>query len=321
MKRKTTIAFVMMMTLLLVLAGCAQQETESTPSSSPVPTPVGTPMVQPTPADPSYTVTDSQGNEITLADVPGKIVSIAPNITEIVFALGAEDKLLARTDWCNYPAEVFDYESVGNIDQPDVEKIISLDPDVVLLSEMTSKELALQIKDAGIPIFVVDNEETFEGAYTCIEMVGSVLGMDEEADSIVEDMKSRIKAVMDKVADAQSKTVYYVMGYGEYGDFTAGKGTFISEMINSCNAVNVADDTDGWSYSVEKLVEHNPDVLLLSTWAPADGLKTANGYKDLTAVKNDMVFTLDDDSLQRLGPRIADAFEAMAAAIHPELFE
>ncbi len=249
------------------------------------------------------------------------MISLAPNITEIVFALGAEKRLLARTDWCNYPAEVFDYESVGNIDQPDVEKIISLNPDVVLLSEMTSKELALQIKNAGIPYFVVDNEETFEGAYTCIEMVGAVLSMEDEAAAIVSDMKERIEAVMDKVSKTEKKSVYYVMGYGEYGDFTAGKGTFISEMINSCNAENVADDTEGWSYSVEKLVEHNPDVLLLSMWAPADGLKTANGYKDMTAVKTDMMYTLDDDSLQRLGPRIAEAFEAMAAAIHPEIFE
>jgi len=319
MKRKLVLFAAVFMALALILAGCSGQEAEV--SKTPEPTPVGTPEPEPTPVDPSYTVTDSQGNEITFDDVPESFVSVAPNITEIVFALGAENKMLARTDWCNYPAEVFDYDSVGNIDQPDVEKIISLEPGVVLLTEMTAKELALQIQDAGIPIFVVDNEETFEGAYSCIEMVGAVLGLDEEAETIVTDMKERIQAVMDKVAGTEKKTVYYVMGYGEYGDYTAGKGTFISDMINSAGATNVADDTEGWSYSVEKLVEHDPDVLLLSMWAPADGLKEATGYKDLTAVKTDMMFTLDDDSLQRLGPRIAEAFETMAMAIHPELFE
>jgi iron complex transport system substrate-binding protein len=317
MKRKLLITAAIVMTFAMIMAGCNVQESEV--SSTPAPVASSTP--EPTPVDISYTVSDSQGNEITFLDVPETVVSLAPNITEIIFALGAQDKLLARTDWCNYPAEVFDYESVGNIDQPDVEKIISLNPDLVLLSEITSKELALQIQNAGIPYFVVDNEETFEGAYTCIEMVGDVLSLEDEADTIVTEMKTRIQEVMDKVAGADKKKVYYVMGYGEYGDFTAGKGTFISEMINSCGAVNVADDTEGWSYSVEKLVEHNPDVLLLSMWASADGLKTANGYKDMTAVKNGSMYTLDDDSLQRLGPRIADAFEAMAAAIHPELFE
>ncbi|MBN1622974.1 MAG: ABC transporter substrate-binding protein [Clostridia bacterium] len=317
MKRKLLMTAAIIMATAMVLTACTAQETEV--SFTPEPTSKSTP--EPTPVDTSYTVSDSQGNEITFSDVPKTVVSLAPNITEIIFALGAQDKLLARTDWCNYPAEVFEYESVGNIDQPDVEKIISLNPDLVLLSEITSKELALQIQNAGIPFFVVDNEETFEGAYTCIEMVGDVLALEDEADAIVLDMKTRIQEVMDKVAGVDKKKVYYVMGYGEYGDFTAGKGTFISEMINSCGAVNVADDTEGWSYSVEKLVEHDPDVLLLSMWASADGLKTVNGYKDLTAVKNESMYPLDDDSLQRLGPRIADAFEAMAAAIHPELFE
>lgn len=313
MKRKLLVIAALLIAVAMVFTGCQglKAELSATPTATPAPTPV----------DESYTITDSQGTAVTFKQVPKTLISLAPNITEIVFALGAEEKMLARTDWCNFPAEVFNYESVGNIDQPDVEKIIALDPDVVLLSEMTTKELALQIKDAGINIFVIDNEESFEGAYTCVEMVGDVLGMSDEADEIVLNMQTRINAVKEKVAGADLKSVYYVMGYGEYGDYTAGKGTFISEMINSAGATNVADDTEGWSYSVEKLVEHNPDILLLSVWATADGLKEATGYKDLTAVKSDMMFTLDDDSLQRLGPRIADAFEAMAAAIHPELFE
>lgn len=305
------------MSLALILGGC-QQTAESTPEPTTAPT--ATPA--PTPIDTTITVTDSQGNTVTFEKAPETVVSLAPNITEIIFALETEDKLVARTDWCNYPETVFDYTSVGNIDQPDVEAIIALNPDVVILTEMTMKELALQIKDAGIPIVVVDEEDSFEGAYSCIEIVGKTLGADEKAAEVVAGMKEKIESIMTKVMVSSKRvTVYYVMGYGEYGDYTAAKGTFISEMIAAAGGVNVADDTDGWTYSVEKLVEHNPDLLLLSMWAPAEGLKTAAGYKDLTAVKDDKMITLDDDSLQRLGPRLGDAFESMAKAIHPELFD
>lgn len=317
MKKKLIILTAVFMSLALLLGGCQDGNTEATPA--PTAEPTATPA--PTPEDTSYTVTDSQGNTVTFEEAPATVISLAPSITEIVFAIGAEDKLVARTDWCNFPEAVFEIASVGNIDQPDVEAIIALNPELVLLTEMTTKEIALQIKDAGIPILVVDEEDSFDGAYTCIDIVGQAVGASEKASEVVNGMKTQIDAVKAKVSDAEKKTVYYVMGYGEYGDYTACKGTFISDMIAAAGGINVADDTEGWTYSVEKLVEHNPDLLLLSVWAPAEGLKEATGYKNLTAVKEDKMTTLDDDSLQRLGPRLGEAFEAMAKAIHPDLFE
>ncbi len=319
MKKKLIILTILIVSLAMIMGGCQTDKTEATPSPTAVATPTPTPV--PTPEDTSYVVTDSQGNEVAFEETPKTIVSLAPSITEIIFAIECESKLVARTDWCNYPEAVMDYVSIGNIDQPDVEKIIELQPEVVILTEMTKQELALQIKDAGIPIVVVDEEDSFNGAYKCIEIVGTVLGADDKAAEVVTAMKTDIDSIIAKVAEAEKKTVYYVMGYGEYGDYTAGKGTFISDMIAAAGGINVADDTEGWTYSIEKLVEHNPDLLLLSLWSPTDGLKEANGYKDLTAVKEDKMFTLDDDSLQRLGPRLGEAFEAMAKAIHPELFE
>ena len=316
MKKTLIFLTVLIASLALIMGGCQSGTAETTPAPNMESTPASTPETTT-----EYTVTDSQGNVITFEKTPETVISLAPNITEIIFAIGAEDKLIARTDWCNYPESVFDYESVGNIDQPDVERIIELNPDVVILTEMTQQELALQIKAAGIPFVVVDEEDSFKGAYKCIEIVGGVIGHYDEATEIVSSMKADIEAIMTKIAGAEKKTVYYVMGYGEYGDFTAGKGTFISEMIAAAGGTNVADDTEGWSYSIEKLVEHDPNVLLLSTWSPAEGLKTATGYKDMTAVKENKMYTLNDDSLQRLGPRLAEAFAEMAKAIHPELFE
>ncbi len=321
MKKKLIIFTVLIASLALIMGGCQNDNAKATPVPSPTNETIPTPTPETSPITSKYSVSDSQGNIIHFDSTPETVISLAPNVTEIIFALGAGDKLIARTDWCNYPEEVVNYASVGNIDQPDVEKIIEMSPDIVLLSEITMKEIALQIKDAGIPFFVIDNESSFEGAFTSIKMVGSVLKLDAKADEIVSSMKSTIESVKSTVAAADKKSVYYVMGYGEYGDFTAGKGTFISEMIAAAGGINVADDTEGWTYSIEKIIEHNPDVLLLSTWAPAEGLKETNGYKDLTAVKENRMYTLDDDTLQRLGPRLSEAFADMAKAIHPDLFE
>ncbi|MFO7611425.1 MAG: ABC transporter substrate-binding protein [Clostridia bacterium] len=320
MKRKMLITFVLLTALAVLATGCGTSEVAE-PSASPTASTGASATPPALPEDTSYSVTDSQGTVMVFDEIPGTVISLAPNITEIIFALGQGEKLVARTDWCNYPVEVNDVASVGNMDQPDVEKILELQPDLVLLSEITMKDIAMQIKDAGIPFFVIDNEESFEGAYTSIEMLGAVLRAEEKAAEITSGMKTIINDIIAKVAGADKPTVYYVMGYGEYGDFTAGRGTFISGMISAAGGINVADDTEGWSYSVEKIVEHNPDLLLLSVWAPAAGLREANGYKDLDAVKQNHMFAIDDDTLQRLGPRLAEAFADMAKAIHPELFE
>lgn len=299
MKRNKLV--IILISLIFILSACKQN----------------TPDLQ---KDTSYTVQDSQNRPITLNDVPKRVISLAPTVTEIIFALGMEGTLVGRTDWCNYPEAVFSYESVGDMDVPSVEKIVSLKPDVVFMSEMTTREIAEQLQSAGITYFVVKNEESFEGAYQSIKMVADVLKKSEEAQVIINGMKEKVSFITDTIKDAPKPKVYYVMGFGEWGDFTAGKGTFISEIIRMAGGINVADDTEGWSYSLEKIVEHDPDILLCSMYSPPDQLKDATGYKALNAVKNDKMYVINDDMLQRLGPRLPDALYDVAKALHPDLF-
>ncbi len=113
-----------------------------------------------------------------------------------------------------------------------------------------------------------------------------------------------------------------MVGFGEFGDFTAGGGTFISEMIKRANGNNIADDVEGWSYSLEKVVEHDPEIVILSKYFDAkSGFIAANGYKDLTAVQKDNVFEIDNNLIDRQGPRLAQGFEALAKIIHPDAFK
>jgi iron complex transport system substrate-binding protein len=128
--------------------------------------------------------------------------------------------------------------------------------------------------------------------------------------------------ITSKVKDAKKPTVYYVAGFGKSGDFTAGKNTFIGNMIEIAGGKNAADDAIGWKYSVEKLVEKDPDILICSKfYASKKGIEATTGYKDLNAVRNGKLLEVDDNIIVRQGPRLAEGLEAIAKLIHPELFK
>lgn len=314
--KKVLLGVAVLILLSMVATGC---QGTSEVISSPTPSPMLT--ATPEPVITGVTISDSLDRIREFEQIPERVISLSPTLTEIIYALGMDEKLVGRTDWCNYPEQVFDVKSVGNMDIPSIEIIISLSPDVVVVSLITTEETVNTLEDAGIKCVVIDEENTFEGAYSNIEMVGTLLGVSSEATIIVDQMKDTVSEITGKIKNETQKTVYYIMGYGEYGDFTAGAGTFISEMISLAGGINVADDTTDWSYSVERLVEHDPKVLICSMWASAEGLKEATGYSDLTAVKNDRVVTIEDNLMQRIGPRITEGLLEVAKALHPTLFD
>ena len=127
---------------------------------------------------------------------------------------------------------------------------------------------------------------------------------------------------MDKVKDQEKPSVYYVVGFGEYGDYTAGGDTFIGKMIEMAGGKNVAKEAEGWAYSLEKLVEQNPDILICSKHFDSKaGIELANGYKELSAVKEGRLYEIDNDLLDRPGTRLADGLEELARLIHPNVFK
>jgi len=267
-------------------------------------------------------IKDSYNREVTIDKEPQRVISLAPNITEVVGAVGKLDKLVGRTDYCDYPAEVKSVQSVGTLKTPSIEKIVELKPDVVIASTHFSKEVLSKLEALNIKVVVLYGEENFDGVYSTISKVGSLLNANEAANKVVTGMKAKVASVKAKVKNAKKPTVYYVVGFGKYGDFTSGKDTFISQIIDMAGGKNAADDVTGWKYSVEKLVEKNPDMLICSKAMNAkDGIKATPGYKDLNAVKADKLYEIDNNLLDRQGPRLADGLEAMAKIIHPEAFK
>lgn len=292
--------------MVFAFAGCSTEG--STPEVS---TTEGYPM----------TIVDSYEREVVLEEEPKTVVSVAPNITETIYAIGAEDKLIGRTDYCDYPEEVSDIESVGSLMDPNIEKILELNPDLVIASTHFQKEVLEKLEESDIKVVVLYGEESFEGVYDTIEKLGKVLNRESKAADVIGEMKAKVEDVKSKVEGLEKPSVYYVVGYGESGDFTATKETFIAQMIEMAGGKNAADDAEGWKYSLEKVVEKDPEILICSKYFDSKtGIEAANGYKDLSAVKEGRLYEIDNNKLDRQGARLADGLEELAKAIHPEAF-
>lgn len=265
------------------------------------------------------TITDSYGKEITLENEPQRIVSVAPNVTEMIYALGGEDKLVARTDYCDYPAEVSEVESIGTLTTPDIEKIISLEPDLVITSTHFDEGNGNKLEEAGIPVISLYEELDVEGVYTMLETLGIILNKQDKAKQIIDNMKATINEVQTKVAGLETPTVYYVVGYGEYGDYSAPENTFIGQLIKLAGGKDIVPASDSWSYSLEALLEADPEIIIVRQ-GDKEGFMSAEGYNHLTAVKEDKVYEIDNNLLDRQSNRNAEGVLTLAKIIHPEAF-
>lgn len=267
-------------------------------------------------------ITDSFDRKVVIEKEPLKVVSIAPNITETIFALEKNNVLVGRTDYCDYPEDVKNIASIGTIQEPSIEKIAELSPDLVIAAPPFTKEAAVKLEELKIPVVVLTSEQNFDGTYDMINKIGEMLNASEKAGSVVDSMKKKIADIENKVNGKGTPSVYYVVSFGQGGDFTATGETFINTMITMAGGTNIASDAQGWAYSLEKIVEKDPEIIILSKYFDTKkGFEAAEGYKDLTAVKSGKLLEIDNNMLDRQGPRLADGLEEMAKLIHPEAFK
>ena len=266
------------------------------------------------------TITDSFGKEVTLNEEPSKIISVAPNITEMIYKLVAEDKLVGRTNYCDYPEEVSSIESIGTLRKPDIEKIISLEPQLVITSTHFDDENTAKLEAAGISVIALYEEFNVTGVYTMIETLGTALNKQDEAAKTVADMKSTINKVEEAVEGLEEPTVYYVVQYGESGDFSAPENTFVGQLIDMAGGNNIVPEQDSWSYSLEALLEADPEIIVVRN-GEKEGFESLEAYKELTAVKEGNVYEIDNNLIDRQGYRNAEGLLTLAKIFHPEAFE
>lgn len=253
--------------------------------------------------------TDAMGNTVHAVEGGLTIVSTAPSATEILFALGCGDNIVGVDINSTYPPETQGIAVVGDFNGFDIEKVIALEPTVVFAGNGLQHADIAALEDAGL--YVVAAEATYyEDIAKSITLIGSVVGREEEAAALNAQIAATQQTVKEKAARLKyAPTVYYVMGIGEYGNWTSGKGSFINTLIETAGGVCVTADTDReWlEYPVEDLVVSDPDILIVSAWVREDDLKAETGYKDLTAVGQGHYLFVDPEITERPGPRIGEA--------------
>lgn len=305
---------------VFLLAACGTAATPDKPKVD------GTPEAEVVKAEFPLTLTDSVGNEITLETAPATIVSMVPSNTEILFELGLGDAIVGVNDYDDYPAEALKKEKIGGQDF-NVEKIVSMNPEIVFAHESglgKGKEGLQQIRDAGIPVFVVKNAVSFEETYTTIETIGQATGKTVEAEKIITDMKAKVEEVLAKLVTVDNKKTVFVETSPEPNIYTPGKNTFMDQMLEMIGAENIAADQEDWfMIAPEEIINRNPDVIIVLY----DYIETAvadvyarPGFDTITAIKEKAVVQVKENITSRTGPRLAEGLEEIAKAIYPEAF-
>ncbi|MFC1736840.1 iron chelate uptake ABC transporter family permease subunit [Candidatus Hydrogenedentota bacterium] len=254
-----------------------------------------------------------------------RIVSLAPNVTEILFALGAGRLVVGNTKFCNYPEAAVNTAKIGGVINPDLESIMVLQPDLVIGVRATGQEKsAARLRGLGVDVLIVA-VDNLDDVFTATRAIGKKIGRADRAELLVNYLQSRISSISSRVRNLQKPKVLFVIGHDPI--YLASGDTFIGELINLAGGENIAADAKTLypKYSMEEVVLQGPDVIIDATmgsaFSEADSEKRGDAWanwEELPAVKNGRVYGLDTDILMRPGPRVVEGLDMVLQAIHPE---
>ena len=266
-------------------------------------------------------LTDDLGRRVAINGTPQRIVSLAPSNTEILFALGLADEVAGVTDYCDCPPEATSKTSVGGYINPDIEKIVTLDPDLVLVSYGTPMDVIDSMVGLGLTVFGIKTTD-LDDLLNDIEMIGKITDRETEADALASEMATSIQGVTSQTEGLEQRPrVFYIVGTGPL--WTAGSDTFIDELIRKSGGVNICGNITGYSeVSLEYIVASNPEVIITSSWpGVCEWAMNSTELQATAAVQSGSVYACDDNLVQRPGPRIVEGLEWFAYFVHPEIFD
>nr|WP_321401265.1 helical backbone metal receptor [uncultured Desulfobacter sp.] len=263
---------------------------------------------------------------LALAQSPGpavRVVSLSPFITETIYLLGAQAQLVADTTYCTVPPEAAQKEKIGSVTQVNVEKIISLEPDLVIASPLSSEKQLKILVSQGLRVMEIRNPQNFEEMCTLTLNIAKALGKTDRAQVIVQQASADVDRVCEQVAGLRPRRVFIQIGLKPL--HTVNKDLFINEYIRLANAVNIAEDHPSGIYSREAVIQQDPDVILLATMGSSK--KAAAFEKErwmtfpfLKAVKHNEIHVLDPEVICHPTPvSFAAGLRLVARLIHPEI--
>lgn len=273
------------------------------------------------------TYTDDLDRGVTIDEVPQRIVCFGPSITEILFALGLGERVVGVDDFSDYPEEAQALPKVGNAFAPSLESLVALAPDLVFTLE--HEQFNSEMEAMEINYFVLSPED-IDGILDNIELVGAITDSIEEAAALVESMEAVIAGVEERVEGADPVSVFFIVDATDPTlPWTAGPGSFINALITMVGGENVAGGAPiSWpQFSIEEIVSADPDIIVVQTMLGGiptisiEALEAHPIWGALSAVSQGRVHLVDGDLVSRSGPRIVEGLEALAEAIHPELFD
>jgi len=271
------------------------------------------------------THTDDMGRAVAIDQVPQRLVSHVPGITETLFALGLGEKVVGVSDYCDYPEAAELKPSVGDYFNPSIENIVALDPDLVLTDGHSENIKGLE--SLGITFFVID-PQGIDGIFKDIELLGKITGTEKRAEELIKDMQDSISQVIALMEDAPKVKVFYIIDATDLTlPWTVGPGSFADALITMAGGENAAKAQGAWvQFSLEEVISSDPEIIILpakhgTAFTSPETLKAHPAWRGITAVRQDKIYTIDGDLVDRSGPRIVQGLKEMAKIIHPELFK
>ncbi len=268
-------------------------------------------------------VTDEMGRPVHIAAPPERIVSLAPGITEMLYALGVGDKIAGVTTFCDWPAAAREKTLIGGFANPSVEKIVSLNPDlIVATADGNRPETVMQLARLGLCVYVINPSDT-DGVLRSILHLGLITGREKEAEELTGELQAKLARLARLTGLRKKQRVFFQLGLDPI--VTAGRGTLIDEVIERAGGINVAAQGPARypRYSAEGIIQAGPDIIVFAPMVNDREFvavrKFWQKYKDVPAVKNNRIYPLDANLINRASPRIFEAVEKMAYIFHPDI--
>jgi iron complex transport system substrate-binding protein len=271
---------------------------------------------------------DDLGRPFPLPErTPERIVSMAPNVTEILFALGLGDRVAGVTRFCDYPPEARSIRRIGGLVDPNIEVIQSLDPGLVIAFRGNPLRLVDRIRKLGLPVFVLDIGQGLEALFPLIAKIGRVTRTEGRAGELIGGLKRRLESVDAAISEVVMRPKVFVLLYGQ-GLWTCGGESYVDDLIRRAGGTNVASSLPKkWVlYKREQILEDDPDVIFILARSRKDfatgrdWLLRKARVESVAAVRSGKVFELDENAASRFGPRLVDVLDRMVRLLHPELF-
>ncbi len=283
---------------------------------------------RPTVLDQVRVLVDSAGREVKVPQQVVRLVSLSPSATEILFAIGAGEWLVGVDDFSNFPAAAKELERLGSF-TPDLERIVAMEPDLVVAAEIVSSEIVEQLTTAGVSVWIVDSPDV-RGVAESIRRLGGALRRESTAEAVATDLEGRLERLIEIVAGLTDRPrVFYELDASDpMKPFTVGPGNFVNDLLTLAGAANVFADASVPFPQVgfELILARDPELSILADGAfgiTAESVKGRTGWDALSAVRDDRILEVTpelSDMISRPGPRIADGLAIVARFIHPDGF-